>query len=308
MSTSIVPNLSFPSLKVPLFTQKEFDKYFNFNLLDKTVKECCQTATQSPEAFYIFMQRYTHFNAAAGPLVARLASSIGLSRELFVEANCNVLDEADRGLKIAAEVFSATIDEHSDQNYKNLPHRTFAQATLKAVGDYANLTVKQRNEYAKVPEWLSSLLIATVDAYEGEIGNLEQLIKSIGVHIGSEMLADREYMIIDEVVRCHNSGTGFDKYLKHTHGKIDFDGEIISSWYWVAIHGSAQRSGVEKHHYESALNALDMVVKYSPYTEEKVRSLAFEGFSILADVQQNLFKEIHKECLVFLDKELLSTI
>ncbi len=308
MSISVAPNLSFPSLEVPLFTQEEFDRNFNFDLLDQTVKECCQTATQSPEAFYLFMQRYTHFNAAAGPLVARLASSIGLSRELFVEPSTDVLDEADRGLKIAAGVFSATIDEHSDQNYKNLPHRTFAQATLKAVGDYANLSIIRRNEYAKVPGWLNSLLVSTVDAYEGKIGDLEQLIKSIGVHVGSEMLADREYMIIDEVVRRHNSGTGFDKYLKETHGKVDFDGEKISSWYWVAIHGSAQKSGVEKDHYEAALNALDMVVKYSPYTEEKVRNLAFEGFSILADVQQNLFKEIQKECLVLLDKELVSAM
>lgn len=51
-----------------------------------------------------------------------------------------------------------------------------------------------------------------------------------------------------------------------------------------------------------------MVVKYCPYTEEKVRNLAFEGFSILAHVQQTLFKEIEKECLTLLDKELVSAM
>lgn len=308
MSISVAPNLSLPSLEVPLFTKQEFDNRFNFDLLDKTVEECCRTAIKSPQAFYLFMQRYTHFNAAAGPLVARLASSIGLSRELFTDSNSDVLDESDRGIKIAAEVFSATIDEHSDQSYKNLPHRTFAQATLKAVGNYANLSAAQRNEFGKIPEWLNSLLVDTVDAYEGKIGNIEQLVKSIGVHIGSEMLADREYMIIDKIVRSDNSGIGFDKYLKETHGKVDFDGEKISSWYWIAIHGSVQKSGVEKDHYEAALNALDMTVKYCPYTQEKIRNLAFEGFSILTNVQQTLFKEIQKECLTLLNKELVSTM
>lgn len=308
MTTSLAPNWSLPPIDIPVFTEEEFDSRFNLDLLDKTVAECCRTATQNPEAFYLFMQRYTHFNAAAGPLVARLASSIGLSRELFIDSSYDVLDEADRGLKIAAGVFSATIDEHSDQSYKNLPHRTFAQATLKAVGNYANLTVEQRNEFAKVPDWLTSMLAATVDAYQGEIGNLERLIKSIGVHIGSEMLADREYIVIDKVVRQEQSGVGFDKYLKETHGKVDFDNDKISSWYWVAIHGSCQKSGVEKDHYEAALSALDMVVKYSPYTREEVRKLAFEGFNTLVNVQQTLFKEIQKECLALENKELASAI
>ena len=55
------------------------------------------------------MQRYVHFNGYAGSLVARLASSIGLSRDLFNNSN-TVIDEADRGMEIAAKVFAATID------------------------------------------------------------------------------------------------------------------------------------------------------------------------------------------------------
>lgn len=64
-------------------SQQEFDNYFNFSVLDKTVEISCRLAYERPDVFYLFMQRYTYFNGVAGSCVARLASSIGLSREFF---------------------------------------------------------------------------------------------------------------------------------------------------------------------------------------------------------------------------------
>ncbi|MBW4506462.1 MAG: hypothetical protein KME64_08135 [Scytonematopsis contorta HA4267-MV1] len=308
MSNYPLQEFAYPLGESNLFTEKEFDQIFNFSTINQTVEDCCRIATQNPKAFYLFMQRYTHFNGAAGPLVARLASSIGLSRDLFKDKNCNVLDEADRGLKVAARVISATIEEHSDKRYKGFTHRNLAQATLKAVADYASLSVSERNEFAKIPDWLTSLLTDAVSAYEGVPGNLEELIKAMGFHAASEMLADSEYTVIDKVVRHEKSGTGFDKYLKDVHGKVELDGKQFSAWYWIAIHGSFQESGVEKEHYKAALEALDLAVQYSPYPQEKTRSLVFEGFRIFVQIQQALFQELRQECLQVLKQEEKSLI
>ncbi|MDJ0733641.1 MAG: hypothetical protein QNJ47_06055 [Nostocaceae cyanobacterium] len=308
MPNSLLNDFAYPLEEAVLFTEKDFDSHFNFSQLDQTVEECCRIATQNPKAFYLFMQRYSHFNGAAGPLVARLASSIGLSRELFRDPNCDIVDEGDRGLKVAARVIAATIEEHSDKHYKGFTHRNLAQATLKAVGDYAGLSVQERNEFAKVPNWLTSLLTAAISAYEGVPGNIEALIKAMGVHAASEMLADREYTLIDKVVRYEKSGIGFDKYLRDTHGKVELDGKQFSSWYWIAIHGSYQEAGVEKEHYEAALDALNLAVQYSPYSEEEVQNLVFQGFSGFVQLQQSLFQKLQEECWEFLKEEVSCVI
>ena len=164
--------------------------------------------------------------------------------------------------------------------------------------------MQERNEFAKVPNWLNSLLTAAVSAYEGVPGNLDALIKGMGVHAASEMLADREYTVIDKVVRHENSGIGFDKYLKNIHGKVELNGKQISAWYWIAIHGSYQESGVEKEHYEAALDALNLAIQYSPYSAEKVQDLVFKGFSGFVQLQQTLFQKVQEECLELLKEEM----
>ena len=66
------------------------NRLFDIPTLDRSIESTCQLAIRDPRALYLFMQRYVHFNGYAGSLVARLASSIGLSRDLFNNTN---LDE-----------------------------------------------------------------------------------------------------------------------------------------------------------------------------------------------------------------------
>ena len=114
---------------VPILTKNQLDDLFDFSSLNQSVELACRLAVQRPRLLYLFMQRYTHFNGYAGSLVARLASSVGLSRDLFKSSSAVVADEADRGLEIAARILAATIDEHADKGQKCAPHRALAQAT-----------------------------------------------------------------------------------------------------------------------------------------------------------------------------------
>ena len=272
------------------------DRLYDVPSLNKSVESACKLAVRDPKALYIFMQRYVHFNGYAGSLVARLASSIGLSRDLFNNPDCNVIDEADRGMEIAAKVIAATIDEHADQGAKYVPHRTLAQATLKAIGNYAGLTEAERNELSVVPDWMKEVLNDTVAGYQGVPGNAAALIRAMGFHAASEILADREYSLIDKVVRYDNRGKGFDAYLRTDGGKVKINDRQFSAWYWIVIHGKHQGSGVEAEHFECALEALNMAAAYRPESAQQIREYALEGFSDFVAIQQRIFAEIAKEC------------
>jgi len=272
------------------------DDLFDFENLDKSVESSCQLAVQDPKSLYLFMQRYTHFNGYAGSLVARLASSVGLSRNLFNSSSNSVIDEADRGLEIAAKILAATIDEHSDKGAKSVPHRTLAQATLKSIGDYAGLTVEKRNHFSILPDWMHEILDDTVKKYEGIPGNAVALIRAIGFHAASEVLAHREYSIIDKVIRYNHSNCGFNSYLSKINGKVEVEQGQFSPWYWIVIHGKHQGSGVEAEHFKFALEALDLVAKYRTESEQQIQEWALQGFSDFVFIQQKLFKEISQEC------------
>ena len=278
-----------------ILTKDLINRLFDIPTLDRSVESTCQLAIKDPRALYLFMQRYVHFNGYAGSLVARLASSIGLSRDLFNNAS-TVIDEADRGMEIAAKVIAATIDEHADQGAKYIPHRTLAQATLKAVGNYANLSEVERNEFAVAPAWMVKVLEDLFKGYQGVPGDAPALIRAMGFHAASEILADREYALIDKVVRHDNRGKGFDAYLRTSDGKVKVNDRQFSAWYWIVIHGKHQGSGVEVEHFEFALEAINLAANYRPESAQQVREYALQGFTDFANIQQRLFAEISKEC------------
>jgi hypothetical protein len=278
------------------FTIETFHNLFDRAQNDATIESAVELAVTNPVKLYYFMQRYAYFNSFAGSLVARLASSIGLSYHLFRQKEISVLDQSDRGLEIAAKVFAATIDEHADGGAGNLPHRTLAQATLKAVGEYARLRDVQLNQAAQTPEWMNELIAIALDVYPGKIGDIEALATAIGCHIGSELLADREYAIIDKVVRHTNRGVGFDAWLK---GKqVTVGGKRLSPWYWIVVHGKHESVGVEADHSDYAIEALNLLAQYSSESPETILKWASKGFLDFAQLQERLFQNIQSELRV----------
>ena len=285
---------------VPILTKNQLDDLFDFSSLNQSVELACRLAVQRPRLLYLFMQRYTHFNGYAGSLVARLASSVGLSRDLFKSSSAVVADEADRGLEIAARILAATIDEHADKGQKCAPHRALAQATLKSIGDYAALTVDERNHLSCPPNWMQGALENTVQGYQGVPGDIHSLIRALGFHAASEILASFEYSIIDKVVRHDNRNTGYDAYLRRIHDRVEIEQGLFSAWYWIVIHGKHQGSGVEDEHFQSALEALDLASHYRTESAQQIQQWALQGFSDFAEIQQKLFKEITRESSEYL--------
>jgi hypothetical protein len=269
------------------FTTETFDNLFDRQMNNANIEATIELAASDPVKLYYFMQRYAYFNSYAGSLVARLASSIGISYQLFRQNEVAVIDQSDRGLEIAAKVLAATIDEHADAGAQQVPHRTLAQVTLKAVSEYAKLGDNELNQVAQAPAWMQAIITDLINGYQGKIDDLEAIVTALGFHIGSELLADREYSLIDKVVRYTNRGSGFDAWLQ---GKqVEVGGKRLSPWYWIVVHGKHNASGVEADHFELALDALNLLAEYRPESNEQIWQWASRGFLDFAELQQRLF-------------------
>jgi hypothetical protein len=275
------------------FTIETFHNLFDRQINDENIEKTVELGAKDPVKLYYFMQRYAYFNSYAGSLVARLASSIGISYQLFRQEDVLVADQADRGLEIASKVFAATVDEHADAGAQQVPHRTLAQATLKAIADYSNLSDVELNLIAHTPDWLDKIVTDLIAGYQGKIDDIEALVTALGFHIGSELLADREYSLIDKVVRYTNRGTGFDAWLQ---GKqVEVAGKRLSPWYWIVVHGKHNSAGVEADHFQFALDALNLLAQYRPESNDTILKWASKGFLDFANLQQRLFSDMKAE-------------
>jgi hypothetical protein len=275
------------------FSETTFRELLDFSDLEQTITSTMRFAAQNPISFYLFFQRYTYFNAYASSLIPRLVSSISLSRYLFTDPDTLVAEEADRGMQLAAKVMIAAADEGG----YSVSHRSLAQATLKTVGDYTGLSADQRNQLSRVPAWLDEIVDALIAGYQGTPGDIASLIQAIGFHAASEMLGDREYALLDMVIRYENRGIGFDRYLRDQTSPILIEGHRYDPWCYVLIHSKHESSGLEIEHAECALEVLNLLATYRTESEQQIQEWVFEGFKGFVELQQRLLREIYRECL-----------
>jgi hypothetical protein len=275
------------------FTESYFEELFDFAELDRTVSSTIRLAAKDPKVLYQFFQRYMYFNGYASSVIARLASSIAMSRYLFNDPTCFVSEEADRGFQISAEVMIAASDEGSHE----ITHRELAQLLGKTLGNYAELSAGERNQMSTIPDWLEEICQDTMAQYQGTPGDVESLIKAIGFHAASELMGDREYALIDMVIRYENEGIGFDRYLKQETKATKIGKHSYLPWGYILIHGKYEGTGAEAKHFVHVLNAINMVVAYRPESEEQITEWVLSGFRSFVELQQSLFKKIFQECL-----------
>lgn len=217
-----------------------------------------------------FLIQYASWNGVFANGVVALTSLIGGRKAMFLEAS-QPLQVADRSNLVASYIFDAARDEYDDGTAAGHdPHRSLAQAMLIAVA-------KELNQEALLhehdPEWLDDLNSAVADGYEGDryLGRAEEhhVFRGIGYHLGSEVLADREFSIIDTYLRTHHN----DLVQKLMRTKVEVGGETHRAYAWIGIH-SGHGGGVEEQHFEAALTGVNLALKYN------VKGAGAEGFVI----------------------------
>jgi hypothetical protein len=150
-------------------------------------------------------------------------------------------------------------------------HRALDQILLQAVGDYAQLSVQERDRIAQVPTWLKEITQSLVSQYQGTPGDdIASLVRSLGFHAASEMMGDLERVVLDRVVR--------------------YD----CPWQHLIIH-SQHKGG--KDHCQQTLNTLNLILDYRPELPEQIKAWVYEGYQSFIEVQQRLFYAIYRESL-----------
>ena len=286
------------------FSEQYFHELFDFEQIESTITSTIRLAIKDPIALYLFFQRYSYFNGYASAMIARLASTVGLSRYTFSNPELVVKEEADRGMDIAAQIMSAAADEGANGTPV---HRALSQFAVKTVGDYAELNAEERNQFAQIPNWLKEVVRDVISTYEGKIDDEASMVKAMGFHLASEVLGDREYALLDMVVRHENQGIGFDRYLKQEAKPALINDHRYTPWSWVLIHSRYDGSGVEVEHSEFVISALNMAVRYGSASDKQMKAWAEEGFRAFVELQQRLFKEIRLECLELAQQKVKSS-
>jgi hypothetical protein len=263
--------------------------------METTVRRACDAAVRSPLAQFLFVDRYTRWNGYAGALVAKLSGNIGQSQDLFLDPAEPDRAQAVRGMDVAGHVLDATVDEHLDKGHR-VPHRTLAQAMRKAAADYAGLSLAERDALSEPPAWLQDVVARTFVCYGSVAHDAEALIRSIGTHIASESMADREYAIIDRVFRGERHHEGFYQYLRERDFRVELGGKLVHAYAWITIHATFESQGVEAEHLAEAMKSLELAARYRPEPRERILELAREGFRAFADIQRDFFVNAEREC------------
>jgi hypothetical protein len=234
----------------------------------------------APPAFLSVLGRYVQFNSAFGPGLANLAGEIAARQGLFRDAAEPVRFLADRAAEVASDFFYAAVDEFDDRATPwRDTHRTLAQATVKGAGRFFGYAPEQLDDVVRINPATEEAMRLVWEGYGvGRRLADRELFGAMGFHVGSEILADREFLIIDRVLRERRPD--FVSALEAT--RVEILGGQHNAYYWIRIH-----TGVEAEHFDAALQGVNKALGFyaGPDDPAVVKDWILEGFARFADVQ-----------------------
>jgi len=207
-----------------------------------------------------FFAHYASWNGHFANGVSALTSMIGAERELFREPGFPRA-VSDRSNFIASHFFDAARDEYDDHiNPLRDSHRCLAQASLVAMAE-----ILGTGEVLDEPEpvALQRLNEAVLSGYTGQPANgegrVDMLFFGMGYHLGSELLADREFSMIDEHLRAQHN----DLVQQLMRKTVSLAGADHRCYAWIGVH-SGHGGGVEADHFDFAARGTQEALKYLP--------------------------------------------
>ena len=279
-------------------TEDELKGLCDFAAQEQLVRSALQAALGEPVARVRFVGRYTSWNGFFGSGVAALAGKIGRSRRLFLDPAQPVHALADRSVFVASFFFDAARDEFDDRDTVHRDtHRCLAQSTLKGMIDYEAAqagstlaTSAEVNRLLEEPAWLTALNTRVALGYgTGSADELPDIFRGIGYHLGSELLADREFSIIDETL--HGNAPALVAHLRNT--QVNIAGQDHGAYQWIAIH-SGHGGGAEADHFAWATQGVRLALRFAPAAQGEALRLALHGgFVDFARDQREFFERVN---------------
>jgi hypothetical protein len=280
----------------PKITREEVESLMDLKAAMTPVHESLEVACKDRAQLARFISRYASLNGWFGSSVACLAGKIGRCRTMFLDPSETILDLADRSVLVGSYFFDAARDEFDDRDtpYRDT-HRCLAQAMLKGilrcVGPTDPMAV---NALLDPPIWLQGIGAAVAQGYG--VNTPEQdvsIFRSIGYHIGSEILADMEFTYIDQAMRKH-----CDILVeKLSTMKVRIADQEHNAYAWISIHSSLTSGGAkEVEHFNWATQGANVALMYTPHERrEPLRHQIHLGFLDFARDHQEFFTNVSKD-------------
>lgn len=245
------------------------------------------SAAHDPDRLLRVLGRYVQFNSAFGPGVANLAGEIGACQGLFQDPAEPVHVVADRAAHVASDFFYAAVDEFDDRatTWRDT-HRTLAQATLKGIGNHLGHDAARLNHLLEVDEPTRAAMAKVFAGYGlGAALRERELFHAMGFHTGSEILADREFTLIDAHLRAHHPAL----VAALEPMTVEILGERHNAYYWIRIH-----TGVEIEHFDAALKGANNALRfYAGATADTVlKEWVLQGFAQFGQVQLQFMTDL----------------
>lgn len=284
-------------MNVHKISRGELETLVNFSAHERMVHEAIGLALADPHRRLRFLGRYTSWNGLFGSGVAALAGKIGRSRRLFLDPDEPIEALADRSVYVGSFFFDAARDEFDDhESVHRDTHRCLAQATLKgmlAIEAAQVPTLADRhsvNALLAEPDWLQELNVRVAQGYGvGSADDLPAIFHAIGYHLGSELLADREFSIIDETLRHAAPALVQELLMK----RVAIAGQEHVAYHWIAIH-SGHGGGAEADHFEWATQGARLALRFTHEADHAaLKQRLVQGFVTFSHDHRRFFELVN---------------
>lgn len=254
----------------------------DFDASRRQVEAVVAQVAADPVAALRFITHYASWNGYFGAGVATLAGKIARSRALFLDPGEPVVALADRSVFVASFFFDAARDEFDDGSTGHRDtHRCLAQAMVAGVLDFARGQglidgVDRVNALLAPPDWLVEVEERVAEGYGARSADdAGAIFSAMGYHLGSEVLADAEFSVID-----HALSEKMPALVKHLKAfKYVIGGQAHNGWHWLRTH-SGHGGAVEEHHFEWAVEGVRRGFGYLSDGERALaRRQVLDGFA-----------------------------
>ena len=231
--------------------------------------------------------QFVQFNSVFGAGVAALAGGLAARQDLFRDRDESVDALADRSLDVAAGVFFAAIDEYGDPSRPGrCTHRALAQATLRGFAEVAGQDGSSLARLLEPAPATRTAITRVADGYGiGKALSPMELLTAVGFHIGSELLADREFGALDRFLRERHP----ELVAALKARRVSIGAQSLPTYTWISIHTT-----VEAEHRDAGIDAANRAVRYYAGSAgpSAARACILDGFESFCRVQQEFLESL----------------
>jgi hypothetical protein len=241
---------------------------------------------RSGEEIYRFMSRFVQYSSPSGWSQAVLAGSMALRSDIFRDPSEHPAF-GDRSVDVASGVFHGAIDEFGDREVGGIPHRRMALALVKEMAAHFEVPPDQAGRIMRGHAPTNEAVAGVLEGY-GVGRSLEdrEIFHGFGFHLGTEIVADDSFNVIDRHLRTHFP----DLVARLSATAVRIGDHEIDAYTYVSRHTTA-----EGDHFEAALAVVDRAVDHycgQRLSRSEVVACVLAGAVRLADLERRFMRSV----------------